>query len=200
MRIFLKSNFLLIALAIICSCNKLPTNSVAKGEIEDDVYDNTFFDLKIEIPEAWIVEAIGEVEKTEESDREAGKRGILATKLLIIYKGNPDEEFKPNLIVTAEHRSLYPDCSSQDAKDYLEEQKKQYSNVQSATTDVESSVFANNKKCHSFDVSMKLPDIEISQTHYSTVQNNFYLDFVITYQTPSQKEELNTILSSLLFY
>lgn len=192
-------NLFLITLILITGCKNIPTKPVATGKIEKGIYTNAFFDLSMRIPEDWTVETLGKVEKTGEVAEENMQEGVLVTNLLVIFAGNEEDEFKPNLAITAEHRSLYPECNSRNAKDYLDQVKKQYEKIEASLSDVEKYTFANNTKCYSLDVTMELPNIKMSQTHYSVVKNKFYIDVVITYQTDSQKEELKKIVDSLRF-
>ena len=199
MKITVYLNFLLIALIAIAGCKKAPSKSVAAGKIENGIYSSSFFSLKMKVPEDWTVETMGQVEKTKETLEGNGQKEVLVTNLLVIFSGNPEDEFKPNLAITAEHHSLYPECNSRNAKDYLEQVKQQYEKIESSATGVENYTFANNTKCYSFDVTMELPNIKMSQTHFSVVQNKFYIDVIMTYQTDSQKEELKKIVDSLQF-
>jgi hypothetical protein len=197
MKIKSTSGLLLIVLLIFNSCRNTPAEPVAAGKLENQVYSNAFFDVSMEVPEDWIVETLGEVEKTRELAGKNKPDEILAANLLIIYKDDKKDEFKPNLAITAEHSTLYPESKSKNGKDYLKQVKKQFDNVPSSASEVVPSTLANNIECHSFEATMNLPDIEMSQSYFSIVRKKFYLNFTITYQTDSQKEELMSILNTL---
>uniref|UniRef100_UPI003217687A hypothetical protein n=1 Tax=uncultured Draconibacterium sp. TaxID=1573823 RepID=UPI003217687A len=198
----LNLTILILSLLFLSNCRYNHPETVASGTIENGVYTNQFFNFQLQIPEEWTVETIGEIEIETDSaitsnslfQSTAENTKVLMANLLTIFKEDKKDGFKPNFAIIAEHISRRPECRNE--VDYLKQTKKQYENVQSSFSDIKEIVLGNNIECQTLDNTLSIPNLEIKQTHYVVIRNDFFLHTTLTYNTTDQKEALTAIINS----
>lgn len=184
-----------LMLVITMSCKDINRSSVEEGQLENDVYSSTYFNMSMNVPESWEVDTMGKIERKTPAEEADKKDTVLVANLLTIYREGEKADFKPNLSIMAESKTLYPQLKKE--SDYLKHTQKQFANLDPTTSDIKKTVLTNDIECYTFDLAMTIQDMTIKQTHFALKKEDFYIDITITYQSDKQKEELKTIVNSL---
>ncbi len=206
---------LIILSTIITSCktNSKPEN-FDYGKVENHIYRNAFFNLKISLPPEWIVQT---KEQTEElvkkgSDLVTGDNNNLkaiikasevnSAYLLTLFKHEVGAavNYNPGLILIAENLKQFPGIKN--GADYLFHTRKflkqsqiQYNNID----DNFEKVKISNQEFYKMDLDLNHGNLNIKQSYYSTIKNGFSINFILSYINNEQKKELEEILNTLIF-
>ncbi|QIA06890.1 hypothetical protein [Draconibacterium halophilum] len=191
----LSFTFALLTSLVSMSCKEINHSPVEEGKLENGVYSSTYFNMSMNVPESWEVDTMGKIERKTPAEEADKKDTVLVANLLTIYREGEQEDFKPNLSIMAESKTLYPQLKKE--SDYLEHTQKQYANLDPITSDIKKKVLTNDIECYTFDLAMTIQDMTIKQTHFALKKEDFYIDITITYQSDKQKEELKAIVNSL---
>ncbi|KJD33193.1 hypothetical protein PW52_14810 [Tamlana sedimentorum] len=209
---------ILIALLLVASMGfsqtTRETNSFDYGTINDNVYKNTFFNFKIDIPEGWFVQSKEQTDMLVEAgkdlvtgDNENLKAVIKASEinsayLLTVFKHELGSavSYNPSFMVIAENLKLAPGVKL--GSDYLFHTRnllKQSQIKYSHMDDVFLEVMMGNREFHEMDVDLNHMGLVIKQSYYSTILNGFALSIVISYVSETEKTELLNTLKTLKF-
>ncbi|MCB0704186.1 MAG: hypothetical protein KDC34_02710 [Saprospiraceae bacterium] len=208
-----------VPLVLLCSligCNSQSTTPEGfdYGSIEKGVYRNHFFNFSIDVPEDWSVQSDEMMDELSEAgtdmiagDNKSLKQDLDAAEintayLLTVFKyevGAP-VDFNPSYLFVAENLSMAP--TIRNGKDYLEESKKllQQAAVEYQFPPVEQPVVnLGGKEFYVMNTVMEYIGTKIEQTYYACIDQNFALTCIISYSGEAQKQELETLLSSIKF-
>lgn len=212
-RIYFIGLLLLAVIITSCQMNGKP-DSFDYGKVENDIYSNSFFNMKMNLPTGWVVQS----QEQMNNIRNAGKDLVAGdnTQLKAVIKasevntanllaafqyemGSP-VDFNPSIIIVAENLKIAPGIKT--GSDYLFQTRKllEQSQVKYAELD---SVFAkeviSGVDFYTMNALMKYMGTEIKQLYYSTVMHGFSLDVIISYSTDEQKAVLMKAIDSLEF-
>lgn len=178
------------------------------GKIENQIYSNQLFDLKIQIPESWhVIDQAALAKATEqgmdlvEEDIEGSKNEaerIANSQLLNISKFpiNSDVGNNSTLMITADNIAPFPEI--QNGKDYLEHTKETFEamGMEIEIVDDVSKKIISNRTFHQLEIQINFGDGSISQQYISAVVKDYILNIVLTYGNEKDKVELEKILES----
>lgn len=210
-----KSFILVLLITVIFSCQ---TSEKPKGfdygKVENNIYNNSFFNFKIELPSEWIVQSKEQTENLVEvgkkivaGDDDNLKAVMKASEinsayLLTVFKyelGSP-VEYNPSLMLVAENLKLAPGIKKGNdylfqARKLLEQSQIQYNNIDNEFEKVN----FDHQEFYKMNLDMNHLGHNIKQSYYSTILNGFSVSAIISFVTDEQKKELEEILNSLKF-
>lgn len=183
------------------------------GKIEDGLYTNNFFKLKIPFNPSWIVQDKQQMNDLVEtgSDLFAGddktlKSAIKSAKvntayLFTIFKHEVGAavEFNPSFMVIAENTKSLPGLKN--GSDYLFHAKKFLEQSQMKYL-FEKDVFEKkigNSDFHVLEAKLDQMGTLIIQEYIATVTKGFSLSFVVTYSNEDERNELYKIVDKIKF-
>jgi len=202
----------IIILAASCN-NKIPDN-FDYGSVENGIYENEYFDFKINLPEDWVVQSKEQIDNLKNSGKDivAGDdekmKAILkasevnSANLLVAFQHELGAavEYNPNIMIIAENVKNSPGIKN--GSDYLIQAKKLLQQTQ-IKYDFISEDFEKEKissvEFYKMETHMSYMGLEIKQTYYSTVLKGFSFNIIISYVSDDQKEVLLNTLNSLKF-
>lgn len=201
----------LITAFLSSACNKSSDTNVDHGFFEGNTYFNTGLGLSLSFPETWAVQSREVVKELSAlgGDMLAGDNTALSsqqdnidnnvTNLFYVFKherGAP-VEFNSNLYAAADNISTKPGIKS--GADYFFHMKKI---MQSSTLNYQLDETAGPKTISdvAFDILMvkiTINNIAINQTFYAAKINEHILVFTLSFTTPEDQEQLESILAGL---
>lgn len=184
------------------------------GSIQDNVYQNDYFNFSVDVPEGWVVQSNEEMQELSDlgtemiaGDNEEMKRNLAAADintayLLTVFKYEVGAlvDFNPSYLFVAENISQAPYV--RDGSDYLEQSKQLLSqaSVEYAFPPVDQPIVTlGGKEFHVMSTIMTYMGTDIYQTYYSRVDNGFALSGIISYGSDEQKAELEALLNTIQF-
>jgi len=205
---------ILLAVVLSTSCTTGKPDNFDYGKIENGKYVNSFFGCEITIPESWSVQSNEQINNLVEQGREliAGddknmkamyKASEINTANLLMafeYEVGATVEFNTNIAIVAENLANTPGIKK--GSDYLFHVKKllsqtqvDYSHIdeQCEREEIAGAVF------YKMNTTLNFAGVDIYQTYYSTILNNFSFSIVISYSGDEQHQQLLQILKSLKF-
>lgn len=215
MKKFFIQSIIIIMVLNFSGCNKQQkeTRTIFDyGKIVNNVYTNSFFGMKLQLPENWVAqtqeqtEAIMEMGKNlvagdnKEMKTQIEASEVKTANLLALFEheiGAP-VDFNANMMVIAENIKASPGIRS--GKDYLFQARKmlQMSQFQ---YDYMSEEFEyediNGTDFYKLHTISNFASMEIKQTYYSTVIKNFSINIIISYLTKEQHDILLQSIHSL---
>ncbi len=197
---------------ISISCGNTSQESFDYGKVENSVYSNAFFDLTMNVPEAWMVQSQEQTQLLHERGKDfvAGddkrlKKAIDASTvntayLLTVFKYEVGSavDYNPSYILMAENIKYAPGIKS--GKDYLIHSKKfmERNNVTyKYISDSIEQEFLNGFEFYKMETRIDYYGLIITQLYYSTIKNGFSLCVILSYTDEAQKAELEGVLNSL---
>ncbi len=213
----MKGKIILILLAFIitsCKTNGAPEN-FDYGKVENNIYSNSFFNLKMTLPSDWLVQSKEQNDKLMKlgqemiaGDNENLKTAIKASEintanLLTLFKNEVGSttEYNPSIVLVTENLRIAPNITS--GKDYLVQAKKTLKQTQIKYNNIDDDkikkVTINNQELYVMSLSLDYMNLIIKQDYYSIIKNGFAINLIISYVTEEQKQELKNILNTLKF-
>ena len=209
MNFTLKLSIFLFSISII-SCSKVgKPDNFDYGKVENNTYLNSFFKLKMDVPADWKVQNEEQKEQLAKmgqeiinSDGNALTKAVLKASeintayLLSVFKheqGAP-VDFNPSIMLIAENLALAPGVKS--GEDYLFHTRKLLQNspiYKSIDEDIVAEKL-DGVAFHKMNAVINSPNINVTQTYYSTIRDGFSLNMIISY---SNEEEKNTLLNAV---
>lgn len=206
--------FLLAALIFLSGCNFPGIKDTARmGRMEGRTYVNDYFGLSFNIPENWTIaskqekeQLINSANKTiagnDEDVRNQLDNAIAGVLYLVLTSKYPfgHTGSNPNLQCYAEKLGAADSLSIKSGRDYLNismEQMKQ-SNLPCSFSSMASETLGGKH----FDVQkvkMNANGTTVTQKFYCAIINGYAVNFVITYTSTSELNELNNILKTVKF-
>lgn len=198
--------FMLIILSLT-ACNKSSNNAkdFDYGKVGNGIYENQFFNLKIELPQTWFVLDEDENKNLIQSGGKNKKStSDITTEVLLTtmqYEmGKSDTAFNANLIILTEN--LKGNDRIRTATDYLmftrkslenQAEKREFPDKTIKTQKLDNIDFAEmNVVIHDAEISYK-------QKYLTSIINGFALTLIQTYQYPSQQAQLEQVTKSVRF-
>jgi len=184
------------------------------GNVEDNIYTNSFFNLTMNLPTDWVLQSQQETEDIMEEGRKlvAGDDENLeyiirasevnTVHLFVIYQYElgASIDYNPSLMLIAENLHNAPGVKT--GADYLFHARKllaqaqiQYNHIDEDFEEVD----INGMPFHLMNTNINYLGYDIKQKYYSTVLNGFSLNMIISYVYDDQKAKLEQSINSLTF-
>lgn len=182
------------------------------GTFENNVYTNSYFNLKIDVPPTWKVHSKEQTDTIiskamkKMTDKDATLKPLFNPKdikdavLIMVneYRIGAAVDFNPGFVIMAENIMDYPEIETEAM--YLRQVKRLLLRTKPdyEIDDKISQEKINGTTFYKFSLSLKSAgSVEIKQTYYSLLKKGFSLGIVTTYNTKAQKKELDKILKTL---
>lgn len=196
-----------------CTCQENQTN-FDFGNIEDNIYTNSFFNLSINLPVDWSIQSQQEAEYLIKEGRKlvAGDDSNLenaltaaeinTANLIILYQHELGTavDYNPSLMMIAENLQNAPGVKT--GADYLFHARKLISQAQLKYDHIDEEfeeVDINGQTFYLMNTNINYLGHEIKQKYFSTVLNGFSLSMIISYVSDYQKSELEQSINTLTF-
>ena len=194
-------------------CNRSKTGKIDFGVVEGSVYTNHYLGLKISVPQGWSVQdneakkALLEGGKQITAGKDANLRAAMdaselnSVPLLIMFKYPVGSavNFNPSFSSVAEKVSQMPGITR--GSDYLFHVKKILLQAQIKYTiaDVIRTEKIGDASFDVLDATMSAGKLFVYQKYYATIMKGYALSLIVTYTTPDELKELQSLLSSITF-
>lgn len=202
----------IISSFISCTNSSIPSH-FDYGQVTENVYSNSFFNLKMNIPESWVVQseeqkaAILSLGKDLMEQKNSDLKDIIEVSevnsayLLMVFEDEVGAslEYNSNFLLVAENLQLNPGIKS--GEGYLFHTKKMFKQANlgySFKGDFQQEMI-NNQEFYSMKLSQDYLGQSIQQTYYSTISNGFALTLIVSFLSPEQEVELDNVVQSITF-
>lgn len=201
---------LLMVLLNLFADNTKPVNKEYPfnyGRMEDTVYVNPFFGLKIPIPSSWTVQNKSQIEyifskakdiiefKDEASNKILENTDVNSMALLVVYKyetGAP-VTFNPSIAILAENVLMSPGVKK--GADYLFHISNNLKNINlNYECNPTRSDIMKIDQFNFADLNCTLREGVVKQRYISTVIKRYAFSFIISYAEDEEEEELLSII------
>ena len=205
--------YALFIILLFVGCENTPDNSVDLGKYESGVYTNTYFKLKVTVPEPWYVmddetriefmkksyKVVAGKDENLNAVFEAAELNNLNLLTASQHPPGAPVSSNPSLILIAEKVKHLPGIVR--GKDYHFHTKKlMESSALKVSYPVE--IYEEQIDDIPFDVleiQIVMGTNTIRQKHYSTIMNGYALLFGLTYTDDEGLDKLNEIISAVDF-
>jgi hypothetical protein len=196
-----------------CNCQE---NQIAfdYGDIEENIYTNSFFNLSMTLPADWSLQSQQETENLLKEGRKlvAGEdknlenvlnaAEINTANLIMLYQHELGTavDYNPSLMLVAENLRNAPGVKT--GADYLFHARKLLSQAQIKYDHLDEEfekVDINGQIFYLMNTNINYLGYEIKQKYYSTVLKGFSLNMIISYVSNDQKSELEQSINTLTF-
>jgi hypothetical protein len=182
------------------------------GNIEENIYTNSFFNLTMTLPADWKLQSQQQTENLMKEGRKlvAGEdrnleNAIRATEintanLIVLYQYELGTAvgYNPSLMLVAENLKFAPGVKT--GADYLFHARKLLSQAQIQYDHLDEEferVDINGQIFYLMNTHIDYLGYEIKQKYYSTILQGFSLNMIITYVSDDQKSELEQSIYTL---
>jgi len=207
--------FVLLSLVLLSSCSDNSTPIPSDGNFNRSVYENSFFQFEIELPDGWYIaskemmdavtgagseEAVGD-DKNEKADFKAAQKKFY--NLFQVFRsqpGAPAETYNNNISCVAEIVSHLPGITS--GKDYIYHLKKLLQSGRVSIIfdkDIPKLNFGGND-FYRLNTSISLTGYKIHQEYFVTLINGYILAFITNYSGSEQHGTIDNCINSLHFF
>lgn len=217
----MKAKFILTGLVFLVvltfSCNSSGNGKPKDfdyGYVEDSNYINSFFGLELKLPSDWIVQTKEQTENLAKmgkdlvaGDDKTMKAVIKASEvnsanLLAVFKYEVGAAVNnnPNFMLVAENLQNAPGIKN--GSDYLFQTRKLLKQSQILYDSIDEEFtkeIINNQEFYLMNCSINYMGLNIKQKYFSTIQNGFCLNAIISFVDDEQKNDLEKIISSIEF-
>lgn len=205
MKILKNSLFLFALFSVLTSCKPKDKNT----------YSNDFFHFNMQLPNDWNVQTEEELNKisksvngafdksesiatTSELSKKTGKINLLAA---FEYEIGSDVPFNPSVIVMADNLKDSPSIVQGSAyllrnKKLLERYEMMHYKCSEPVLDTKT---INDKAFYTMQTELKVNELNIKQTYFTSVIDQFALTFIVSYTTDEQLKTLIKTLESIKF-
>ena len=185
----------------------VPTN-FDYGKVENGIYKNNFFGIRIPVGDQWFVHNKQQMDRLEEEGKkviagdnkelekitEASMVNVAQLFVMSKYELGSTTDFNPSFLLNVENLKQYPHISTPeeyltDAKKLLEQSAMNYTYLD------EYEKMIGNQKFIALEVLND--DYNINQDYYTTIKNGFALNIVIAYENEQDKTELYNIIDQI---
>jgi len=184
------------------------------GEVENNIYSNSFFDFKVTIPQDWIVQSRELTENLKKvgkeiiaGDNENLKAAINASEInsaflitVFQYELGSAVDYNPGFVVIAENLKFAPGIKT--GGDYLFHTRKLLRQAQMPYENIDDEFEKINIDNHDFyimNADLNYMGKIIKQSYYSTILNGFSITAVISFVNDEQKNILQETVNSINF-
>ncbi|MBU0729066.1 MAG: hypothetical protein KKE17_01280 [Proteobacteria bacterium] len=208
--------FLFILLLLLFSgCSEKPAGSPDTATLVGNVYDNTYFKFKIELPENWYtvdqetMKAIAKTgqdiiagdDKNMEASLQAAEKNVYNLfQTFMVAPGTPVDFFNPSITGVAEKVSHLPGIKT--GKEYLQNVKMLLNSGQ-INIDIDEEIQQidlDGREFYRLNAVLLLGGKTIQQKYYTAIINRHALGFVISYAGTDQYEPLERAIEAITFY
>jgi len=215
MKKLLKNSFLGLVTLCFISCKQGIPENFDYGSIANNTYSNSFFDMRVTIPEAWDIQTASEMATSAKKGGEilAGDNSIKKQKieaaqintanLLHAYKfeaGTPTEEFNINVNIMAEN--IANNDQINDVDDFIGSLKESLQNNGQFTANFakkRSNQTIGGKTFRVQDVELILGDLIVNQRYYISEINGFCFCIVTSFINEEGEQELESVIKTMKF-
>ena len=209
-----KKTFILIVLSIsLVSCSKPPANEIGYGVIANGVYENNYFNMKIDAPVDWVILSqaaqdelmrlggdllSGEDENFKQILKASEKQSVNLFSFMKFEQGAPVES-NPSMMAVAERMTHMPGVKRGSDYHFHVKQLLEKSALTYSFADEDYSVDFGGA---SFDVmhsTLSVSGKYIEQEYYAAKIKDYVLCFVLSYSTEKEEAELKNILNTMSF-
>ncbi|PKR80279.1 hypothetical protein CW751_10520 [Brumimicrobium salinarum] len=184
------------------------------GKIENNQYQNDYFNFTIDIPEDWFVQNKAQIEALQKQGKQmmAGDDEELNTifeiseintaNLLSVnkYELGAPVEFNPSFGIVVENISHAPGVKK--GSDYLFQVKRLLKQSKMNYEHIDEKFKKTIISGHTFYLmkcEIQYLDVSITQVYYTTITKMFAFSFITTYTDKKQRKELMEIFDSISF-
>lgn len=212
---------LFIAVLALSACNNREIKPAAVKEIEgfdygrvrNNIYSNTFFNIKMDVPKGWevqddaqkkeLMERGSEVYKDDEKMKAAVKASEITTaNLFTAFARKPGTvAFNHNLILLAENVGSLPFDITAEA--YLANANKIIRSSKMDIVQIDNSFTKktlNGMDFYQMDLILYSQKMQIHQTYLMTIEKDFAFGFIYSYLDDAQKAELEKAINTIRPY
>ena len=201
----------LFALATGCAVDNKPAN-FDYGKVENNQYVNSYFNVRMSIPEGWHVQTQEQIEHITKvgkdmvaGDDEKMKAIVKASdvntaNLLGVFQHEYGAavNFNPNFMVIAENLQQAPGIRT--GKEYLFHSRKLLTQAQFQYDHIDED-FAkeviDGVEFYAMKAEISVMGIDIRQIYYSTIIKGFSFNVIISYSTDQEKQVLLDVINSM---
>ncbi|WP_028887437.1 hypothetical protein [Tenacibaculum ovolyticum] len=215
----MKKKIILITVLLACLISTQCTKLVDKkdfdyGKVENNVYSNSFFDFKMEVPSGWIVQTKEQTDKI----REIGKKVVIgedknleaivkasevnSAYLLTVFQHEVGAavEYNPGFMLLVENLDFAPGIKTGadylfNAKKLLKQSKIEYQGYDNEIEEVE----INKQNFYVMSLSIEYAGVNIKQKYFTTIRNGFSINLIMSFVDDNQKEILEKTLKTFKF-
>lgn len=201
----------IILTSISCKTETQMPENFDYGTVVNGEYINAYFKMRVPFDTSWDVQSKEEREEITEFGKdliedEDLKRSLDASEisnasLFTAYKHElgTSIDYNPSISIIVENLKDFPDVKR--GRDYLEEAKKmmQQMQLEYAYDFQEEPKIIGNQSFDVLIVDVTYLGTQFRQHYMAAITKGFSLILVISYQTDSQREELETLIDSIVF-
>ena len=204
---------ILILLLSACGSDNMP-KSFDYGTVENNVYSNTYFKFKMDVPDQWFVQSKEQNEQLMEMGKKAiagddksmkaalNASDVNVANLLTVFKYELGSavDYNPSYMFIAENVMKAPGVKT--GSDYFFNARKIMKQSQTPYKHIDEEYSMKNiggKDFYVMNTEIEYMGISIYQVYYSRVDNGFALNLIISYSTDDEKDELEKIVGSISF-
>lgn len=202
---------LVITMFLDCKTEQQLPKNFDYGSIENAVYSNNYFKMRVPFDDSWFAKSQEDMEDTAKAGRALIKSNsykdvLEASKinnayLFTLNQYGPDEliAYNPSLSIVAENTAMYPEVTR--GRAYLEEVQ----NVLNQMTinyefDMVDEEFMMGKhRFYAMDIYVDYLGLDIKQRYYTTISKGFSLSIILSYTTGEQLAKLESMFHSIVF-
>lgn len=205
---------LLVVFAFTTGCSKKSKKEITLGKMDGKTYTNEYFGLTYTIPDSWAIATDEEKATLTKAGQEAVANGDeklkkqldlskeKALNLVFAFKHplSYAEGFNPNFFCIAENLSIANSLSIKSGADYLTASKElmKKSGIPYVFKDLTSEKLGG-KNFDVMEVNIDIQGIQIHQKYYSTIIDGYALNFISSYSTDEELNEINKISETIKF-
>lgn len=201
----------IIALTTGCSVDNKPA-SFDYGKVENNEYVNSYFNVRMNIPEGWNVQAqeqidhITKVGKDIVAGDDENMKAILkasdvnSANLLGVFQHEYGAavSFNPNFMVIAENFQQAPGIRT--GKEYLFHSRKLLAQSQFQYDHIDEDFgreVIDGVEFYTMNAAISMMGIDIRQIYYCTIIKGFSFNVIISYSTDQEKQVLLDVINSM---
>lgn len=197
--------------AVACKTEKGMPENFDYGSVENNVYVNDYFKMRLPFDPSWDVQSKEERDDISNLGKDLIeddnlKRSIDASEIsnaslftAFKYELGTTENYNPSISIIAENVNQFPHVKR--GRDYLEEAKKMMDQmVLDYTFDFQDEPkLIGNQSFDILNVDVDYYRSTFHQQYMSTITKGFSLLLVISYETEAQREELEALVDTVVF-
>lgn len=201
----------IVLTTIACKTEQKMPENFDYGSVENSVYTNDYFKMRVPFDESWDVQSEEERKEITELGKdliedESLKRSVEASEInnaslftAYKYEVGSTMDYNPSISIIAENINQFPHVKR--GRDYLDEAQKVMEQMQ-LTYRFDYEEKPRNIGGQSFDqlnVEVDYLGSTFRQQYMSTITKGFSLLIVISYDTDAQRDELEALVNTIIF-
>ena len=202
-----------LLLAALTACSKTSEQMPDDGEMNGTTYTNHYFNFTMAVPDGWYpidqktIDALNEQgrkmlagdDKNMDANLKAAQQNTFTLFTTFQKPPGTPGTFNPAVSCLAEKVGHLPGIGS--GHDYLLLIKNtlKMGQMKVNIADTITPVNFSGKEFHVLNIELPMGNLTIKQSFYATIQNDYALAFVTTYQDDSQNSVIQKSLQSMRF-